>query len=391
MKLFLLTMTPLVVAIAVVVAARCAAADKADQIDLQPLLSAIHKVGPKGAGHQEAMEAYRQLARASADRLPEILAGLDDANPLAANWIRAAVDTIAERCLNDGGSLPKIELERFLADRRHAPRARRLAYELLARVDETAHDRLIPGMLDDPSLELRRDAVAHAMQQADALANKPVKKTDAIAAYRTALNAARDRDQIDALAEKLKALGTPVDLPAQFGLLVDWWLIGPFDNTGERGFDRVYEPEKEFKPAAYPGKAGQVKWFRHTTTDRYGTVDLNKVIGEQKGVIAYAAAEFIAPADRAVELRMATFNAPKIWLNGQLLLSKKIYHSGQQFDQYIGRGTMKKGKNLVLVKICQNEQTQSWAKHWRFKLRVCDAFGGAVLSTDRRKPMGNDK
>ncbi|GAG48789.1 unnamed protein product, partial [marine sediment metagenome] len=35
--------------------------------------------------------------------------------------------------------------------------------------------------------------------------------------------------------------------------------------------------------------------------------------------------------------------------------------------------------------VCQNAQTQSWAKHWDFKLRVCDPTGGSVLSTDRDK------
>ena len=44
---------------------------------------------------------------------------------------------------------------------------------------------------------------------------------------------------------------------------------------------------------------------------------------------------------------------------------------------------MKKGKNVVLVKILQNEQKEEWAQDWDFKLRVCDATGTAVLSKDR--------
>jgi hypothetical protein len=45
---------------------------------------------------------------------------------------------------------------------------------------------------------------------------------------------------------------------------------------------------------------------------------------------------------------------------------------------------LKKGRNEILVKICQNEQTEDWAQTWDFQLRVCDALGTAVLSQDRK-------
>jgi len=354
----------------------------AQEIDVAALLAELHTVGPRGARHEEAMAAYRELAGADAARLPEILAGLDDAGPLAANWIRAAVDTIAERHLARGSVLPQAELEEFLADPRHAPRGRRLAYEWVARVDETARNRLIPGMLNDPSLELRRDAVRWALARADQLAQTD--KKAAVTAYRKALSAARDRDQVDAVAKKLTDLGQEVDLPSHFGFVREWQLIGPLDNTDRRGFHMAYAPEKEYVPAAsYPGKFGEVKWARHTTTDKYGTVDLNAMFGMHKQVIAYARTEFVSDGEQDIELRVASYNANRVWLNGQLLASNEIYHAGEQFDQYVARGTLKKGRNVILLKVCQNEQTQSWARHWRFKLRVCDERGTAVLAANR--------
>ena len=60
--------------------------------DVEPLLKTLQRVGPKGAGNREAARAWQQLARADAAQLPVILAGLDRAGPLAANWIRTAVD-----------------------------------------------------------------------------------------------------------------------------------------------------------------------------------------------------------------------------------------------------------------------------------------------------------
>src|SRR5437870_5163929 len=80
--------------------------------------------------------------------------------------------------------------------------ARRLAYESLLRVDKTAEQRLIPGMLNDPGAELRRDAVALVLQQADK-AFTAKDKPGATAAYRKALAAARDRDQVERIAKRL--------------------------------------------------------------------------------------------------------------------------------------------------------------------------------------------
>ena len=47
---------------------------------------------------------------------------------------------------------PLAALERFVLDLDGDPRARRFAFEWIRRVDETATDRLIPGMLDDPGV-----------------------------------------------------------------------------------------------------------------------------------------------------------------------------------------------------------------------------------------------
>jgi len=355
----------------------------AEPVDVGPLLKTLQSVGPKGAGHREATGAWQRLARADAERLPAILAGLDGANPLAANWIRTAVDAIAQHRLQEGGKLPAAELEAFLADTRHAPRARRLAYEWLLCVDPAARQRLIPGMLDDPSVEMRRDAVAWLIGQAVQV-EELRDRAAAAPTYRRALDAARDPDQVKLLTQRLRSVGQEVDLARHFGYLVRWKLIGPFDNTGEKGYPVAYPPEREIDfTASYKGKHGTVRWIDHVTTHDYGRVDLNKAIGEEKGVIAYAATEFLSSKRQQVELRAASFNALKWWINGTPAGEFPVYHGGREMDQYVTRSVLKAGRNLILVKVCQNEQTQSWARFWDFQLRVCDASGGAILSTDR--------
>jgi hypothetical protein len=126
--------------------------------------------------------------------VPVILAAMDGANELALNWLRAAVDSIAERQLAASRKLPVAPLERFLQDTRHHPRARRLAYELIARADPATAQRLIAGMLNDPSTELRRDAVQRVADEATKL-RAAGRTNEAVPKFQTALNAARSVDQ----------------------------------------------------------------------------------------------------------------------------------------------------------------------------------------------------
>ena len=353
--------------------------------DLGPLLETLRAVGPEAAGSRQAAQAWEQLVQADAAQLPIVLAAMDGAGPLAANWIRTAVDAIAQRQLREGGRLPAAELEQFVLDRRHAPRARRVAYELLLQVDPAAEDRLIPGMLDDKSLEMRRDAVARLIDEGTELL-KADQKSRVVAVSRRALSAARDLDQIRLLVPRLRKLGHQVDLPRHMGFLVRWKLIGPFDNTGEKGFDVVYPPEREIDPeASYQGKHGPVRWTDYATTDDFGKVDLNKAVAEEKGVVAYATVEFLSDRRQEVELRLTSSNAVKLWLGGKLIDRHNVYHAGSQLDHYTTRVVLQPGANVILLKVCQNEQTQDWARQWNFQLRVCDAGSAAVFSADREE------
>ncbi|MCS6849708.1 MAG: hypothetical protein NZ700_00895 [Gemmataceae bacterium] len=361
------------------VAAAIIGAPLAAAADVAALLTQIKAVGREGAGNPQAAQAWRELAQQGSEALPAILAGLDDAHPIAANWLRCAVDTIAARELAAGRSLPAAALEAFVTDTRHAPRARRLAYEWLVRVDPTAPGRLLPGLADDPSTELRRDAVAVLIQNAEAIAAQG-DKSAAVAAYRKALTSARDRDQVEAIAQALKKFDVTVDLAAHFGFITDWLLAAPFDNTNGIGFAAVYPPEKGVDVnATYVGKNGlKFGWKPTTTSDPFGKVDLNKVIGKYMGVVGYGFAAVHSPTEQRVEVRAGTKNAVKIFVNGQEVFFREEYHHGMRMDQHVAPCTLRKGRNEILIKVCQNEQKEPWAQEWEFQLRVCDAVGGAV-------------
>ena len=276
--------------------------------------------------------------------LPTVLAAFDDSDSTAANWLRTAVDAIAERALEDKQRLPTAELEQFILRQQHNDAARRLAYEWLARVDSTAPARLLPGMLHDPSLELRRDAVELVLQEAQ----RELKKGDklgATAAFRKALSGAIDRDQVDRIAKELHTLGVEIDLAAHFGFIRPWLLIGPFDSHGGAGFRKAFPPEKSIDLAAtYAGKnATPVHWIAYATADPYGVVDLNKAVGKHMGAAAYAFAAVLSPTERPVQIRAGSQNALKIYLNGKLVFFREEYHHGMQMDQHVGTGLLRAG------------------------------------------------
>ena len=347
--------------------------------DIPDHITAIRAVGKRAKGHAAAIQAWQALSQLPATSLPEVLAGMDGANDLAVNWLRSAADTITQRHLEAKKTLPIKQLEEFISDTSHHPRARRTAYEIILLVDKGAHDRIIPGLLNDPSLELRRDAVAHAIAQSLAASG-----TDAaIESFQNALRGARDLDQIEVITKHIRDRGGEVNLRKQFGFLLDWSLVGPFDNSEKRGFDQAYPPEVELDLThTYKGKDGDVSWRTHTTEDEYGTVDLNVVMGKHKGAICYAHTIFHSADKRPVDLRLGCINGNKVWLNGKLLTSNHVYHASTSIDQYISKGEIKKGRNEILIKIAQNEQTEDWAQRWQFQLRVCDQYGTAIHSSE---------
>jgi hypothetical protein len=350
-------------------------------VDLDPgdLLAQIKKVGREGEGSPAAAAAWRLLTALGPANLPDILIAMDDADPIGANWLRTAADAVGERTLREKSLLPAKELEAFLMDHKHAPAARRLAYEWLARVDATVPARFLPDMLQDPSAELRRDAVALQLDKARALRDRDDKPA-AIAAYTRALSGACDDDQVKEIAAALEKLGSPVDLAAHFGFVREWRLAAAFDNTAGSQFKTAYPPEKGVDfTAAYKGKNGaDVAWKEYAAKDPYGLIDLNKAIGKEKGVVAYACALIDSPMDRPVQVRVGSYNALKIFLNGKEIFARDEYHHGMRIDQHIVDGVLKAGRNELLLKVCQNEQSEPWAQNWIFQARLTDSVGAAV-------------
>jgi hypothetical protein len=352
-----------------IVATSLSAAD-----DAQALIKALAIVGREGEGNERAKEAWRAAVAIGPNALSAVLSQTGTGSPVADNWLRLAGNTIVDQALKSKQPLPLGELESFVRETGNHESARVLAFDLLQQSDSNRAEALQRTLLNDPVQSLRRGAVAHLITAAASLQGEAAKK-----AYLSALEVVRDEDQTRTVADALGKLGSPVQLQKHFGFLTKWHVIGPFDNTDRLGFERVYPPEKEIDlKKAYDGKDKQVHWQPFESADDYGKLDFNKPLTALKQSTAYAYTTFESSTDRVAELRLGCKNAWKVWLNGKLLFARDEYHRGQRMDQYKLKCQLRKGSNEILVKCCQNEQTESWTVEWEFQLRVCDSGGTAI-------------
>ena len=341
-------------------------------------IKAIKAIGHEGQGNAAALAAVTQLQKDSkASDLPALLDAFSGASPLAANYLRNVVEAVADREVAAGKSLPADTLRTIIFDTKRDPRARRLAYEVLLSVDADASKEIIPQLLQDPSPEFRRDAVQQLIDAAATQEDKAVK----LGTFRKALLGATDEDQVKEIAKGIRDQGDDVSLVQHFGFLTDWKIVGPFNNKNFVGFAETYPPEKKLDfEKKLEGQLGEVAWGDITTGDEFGILDIAKTISPYKGAVMYLTTTFDSASARDVQFRFGTPNAWKIWINGEYLFGRDEYHRGMAIDQYAVPATLKKGQNVILVKLCQNEQEDSWAQRYQLQFRVSDASGVAIHS-----------
>lgn len=347
----------------------------ADEID--SAISALKNIEASNQGNQQAAPAAKVLQMAPSSALMRVLEGMKNASPIGKNYLSGAAGTLYGR---DAASL-KTQLESFLNDKKQDGEARYMVFQWLTDQQPDQREKMLDSMREDPSLELRFDAVAQALQKLD-------KSSDG-ATLQSLLDSARHPDQIEAIAKKLKKAGQSVDQAQVFGFLMKWQVIGPFDNLDQKHFNTVYDVEKDLISSAfdhhkkYAGKSGEVAWQEYISEDPAGIVDLAKPYNSEKGAIAYARTIFTSKQASEVEFRLGCINANKLWVNGQLVLMNEVYHAAMSIDQYIGHAKLNSGDNIIVLKVCQNEQTETWAQRWQFQLRVSDETGKAILAQNR--------
>ena len=161
-------------------------------------------------------------------------------------------------------------------------------------------------------------------------------------------------------------------LAGKLGFVREWLVIGPFPDDSKAGFDEEYPPEKglDFKVAC-EGKGHPVSWRRLPEFRGREVVPMDGMLQPSVSVAGYAVSLIRVAADTPAVLRGGFNEAFKVWVDGELVASKKEY-SGRVFDKYSFPCTLRKGWNILMVKLCNQESG------WNFSLRLTDAEGKAL-------------
>jgi hypothetical protein len=369
-------------ALALVVSAPLHAEDK-----LADWRKVVQTVGTQGRGTAAGRAAWDKLSMAGPELLPVILEAMPDNDTVAANWLRTAFDQIGERALRkDRTSVDADGLLAFAKDARRPGRARRLALETVERVRPGVSLALYRGWLQDP--EFRYEAVAEALKMAKAL-EKSGPPDQLAAAYRQAFDASRDVQQAREAAAALQKLGVQVSVAVHLGFLLDWYVIGPFDGMGMKGFHVEYSPEKKVTlTEELDGQNGKVRWKRYRVKEAapnsgakhqaLANLRDKDAVGDADDAVAFAYSAFTVPAAQTVEFRGAADDNLTVWVNGVKVFGFEEWRNGVRLDRHRFPVQLKAGTNRVLVKICQTPAPNP-EPNWEFFLRVVDATGKGIV------------
>ncbi|HKQ70956.1 MAG TPA: hypothetical protein VJT73_16535, partial [Polyangiaceae bacterium] len=198
-------------------------------------------------------------------------------------------------------------------------------------------DQTDPSMIEEAIVEIERDKAETAPLRAYA---------SMLAAY-----ARRRRGDLDGARAKIRALG-----------VVDRWMVlGPFDNEGKEGLERVFAPEQEFGDAIdpmhpYQGKERSVRWRSVPDVFGFGWLDLGDLVRPREKVCVYATT-FVRSkggAARAASIWAGASGAFKLFWNGDEVLVDGAYRDldADRFGVPVALGN---GWNRLTAKVCGDD------------------------------------
>jgi len=160
-----------------------------------------------------------------------------------------------------------------------------------------------------------------------------------------------DYNDLKAMAPNLLALLRSGNVKG--GLVKNWTIIGPFDNTNDEGYYRVYPPEQHIDlQATYTGANGQPIRWQQASPNKKEYLDFTKIFKDNEVGIVYAMTRVNAKKDAIIPLLLGSNDAAVVWVNG-----KEIYrvhqHRGAKPGDDLIFANFKKGENTILVKVDQ--------------------------------------
>jgi len=159
----------------------------------------------------------------------------------------------------------------------------------------------------------------------------------------------------------------------KLGMVTDWFIIGPFDNTGKSGFKKVYPPEEEIDlQKVYIGKDSlRIEWFKPQKISISGFINFDAFLYPNNWSVGYALTYVYSPREKVAIFKIGADDAVKVWLNDEVVIEQDIYRRAV-IDQEAVPIWLSEGWNKILVKVCEKEET------WGFYFRITDIDGELI-------------
>ncbi len=148
-----------------------------------------------------------------------------------------------------------------------------------------------------------------------------------------------------------------------------WQVAGPFDNSGDKFFDKAYGPESNPALSAQykDGLHGSVRWQAASAEDN-GYLDFCKLLPVPKDAIVYAQAQVESQRDADVLLLFGSDDAAAVWVNGKEVHREHLHRPAQPGSDLMIVNLVK-GRNDILVKVDQE------GGDWGLYLQLVDKDG----------------
>ncbi|MEQ1631751.1 MAG: DUF3857 domain-containing protein [Planctomycetota bacterium] len=161
----------------------------------------------------------------------------------------------------------------------------------------------------------------------------------------------------------------------ELGYVDDLWICGPFDNDRGAALARELPPETSFdRTATYPGKQRSVAWRRLDGLAPRGSLWLGAAFRPSDQVACVAAFALVADDATTVALHLGSSGSFDVRCNGASVHERDADRPFA-FDQDAIALPLQKGENLVVVKLCHQENGP-----FATSMRVAAANGGPLVS-----------
>ncbi|MCP4784014.1 MAG: hypothetical protein GY903_34045 [Fuerstiella sp.] len=186
------------------------------------------------------------------------------------------------------------------------------------------------------------------------------------------------RETVEKMGAKRKGWIMPeeVDLIAAYlseitddaGLIRNWKICGPFDNTGGAAIRTALGPEQSLDFAAsYPGRNKKpAAWKQVDLKDATGVLDFESHFGKINGATAYAYTNVRSDRDKLVTLRLSGDDMFELFVNGERVL-QRLMAQAFDYDKDIIPVRLVEGENHILVKVHDINGV------WRLRARLTES------------------